>query len=121
VEAARRWDDAELLNEHSFGEAAAYFRNRYYGNGAFTYHYAQLKLRRNDEPILVAKFLKGESDQLWETAAATLIIVYRFRNNLFHGEKWAYDLHDQRANFLQANSVLMHATTLDRHARARRQ
>ena len=36
-----------------------------------------------------------------------LMIVWRFRNNLFHGAKWAYQLRDQRENFTQANSILM--------------
>jgi len=25
-----------------------------------------------------------------------LIIIYRLRNNLFHGEKWLHQLHDQK-------------------------
>jgi len=41
--------------------------------------------------------------------AALLIVVYRLRNNLFHGEKWAYEMKDQRSNFEQANEVLMKA------------
>ena len=42
-----------------------------------------------------------------------LIIVWRFRNNLFHGEKWAYQLQGQLSNFTHANAVLMRL--LERH------
>ncbi|CCE97846.1 Hypothetical protein SFHH103_03354 [Sinorhizobium fredii HH103] len=41
------------------------------------------------------------------------MIVWRFRNNLFHGEKWAYQLQDQLSNFTNANAVLMRL--LERH------
>ena len=44
---------------------------------------------------------------------ALLMIVWRLRNNLFHGAKWAYGLRDQRENFTHANSVLMRL--LERH------
>ena len=39
--------------------------------------------------------------------AALLLIVHRLRNNLFHGPKWSYGIADQRANFDNANLVLM--------------
>ncbi len=42
-----------------------------------------------------------------------LIIVFRYRNNLFHGVKWEYELAGQLSNFTTANSVLM--KVLDRH------
>ena len=42
-----------------------------------------------------------------------MMIVWRFRNNLFHGEKWAYQLQGQHANFTHANAVLMRL--LERH------
>lgn len=48
-----------------------------------------------------------------ECAAAALIIVYRFRNNLFHGTKWGYGIRGQFDNFRHANDVLMAA--LDVH------
>ena len=45
--------------------------------------------------------------------AAILIIVFRYRNNLFHGAKWRYNLKDQLGNFTVANNVL--TKVLDRH------
>ncbi len=35
-----------------------------------------------------------------------LIIVFRLRNNLFHGEKWSYHLRNQGDNFKYANNFL---------------
>lgn len=37
---------------------------------------------------------------------ACLYIIYRMRNNLFHGEKWAYDLRGQEQNFRLALNIL---------------
>lgn len=37
---------------------------------------------------------------------ALLIIVWRLRNNLFHGAKWAYGLRDQRENFDDAHPII---------------
>ena len=41
--------------------------------------------------------------------AVILIVIYRFRNNLFHGVKWEYELRGQLDNFNHANQVLMAA------------
>jgi hypothetical protein len=45
--------------------------------------------------------------------AAVLIIVFRYRNNLFHGVKWQYKLEGQLGNFSAANDALM--KVLERH------
>jgi hypothetical protein len=49
--------------------------------------------------------MKGEAADLSEVAAALLIIVYRLRNNLFHGVKWAYEIQGQLENFNHGNAV----------------
>ena len=36
-----------------------------------------------------------------------------YRNDLFPGEKWAYNIQGQRENFAHANSVLMEAIDLN--------
>jgi hypothetical protein len=46
---------------------------------------------------------------------AILIIVFRYRNNLFHGVKWHYRRHGQLANFIVANEILM--KVLERHGK----
>jgi hypothetical protein len=84
-----------------------YFQTRYFDGSQLTYHYDMLNLRGNDRPALVERFVKNQLTDDADIATAVLIIVLRFRNNLFHGEKWSYGIRDQLNNFLNANVVLM--------------
>ena len=112
VEASQRWAGNGLLAADTFGQEVAYFRDRYFADGEFTYHFTHLHLRRSDAPALVKKVLAGEATEPEEISAAVLIIVYRFRNNLFHGVKWSYELQGQLENFTHANAALMQAIEL---------
>lgn len=109
---SKRWQEQGLLTEQTFKDELAYFRSRYCEDGKFTYHFDHLHLRAGDKPDLVKRALKGETADLSELAAAVLIIVYRFRNNLFHGIKWAYQIQGQLENFNHANAVLIQALEL---------
>ena len=86
-----------------------YFRNRYFQAGAFTHHFHQLNLRGNDNSPLVRAVLSRENNDPADCISAILIVIYRFRNNLFHGHKWEYELSGQLANFTHANDALMAA------------
>lgn len=59
--------------------------------------------------------LSGSDIDAKRRLATALIIVFRYRNNLFHGLKWQYELAGQLGNFNAANAVLMKA--LDRYGR----
>ena len=96
----------------SLKEELEYFQNRYVHEGQFTYHFAHLRLRERDNQELVAKVLRNETKDLSEIMMALLIVSYRFRNNLFHGEKWLYKIEDQFRNFSFANKVLMKAVDI---------
>ncbi len=109
---AEQWADQGLLVDDSFSPELAYFQNRYYANGAFTNHFARLRLPQGNQLDSVKKVLQSDDANLAEIAAALLIIVYRFRNNLFHGEKWADKFRGQCENFNHANAVLMQAIEL---------
>jgi hypothetical protein len=87
--------------------ALAYFRDRYFQDGAFTYHFEKLCLRRGDRQDLVEAMLTDKAQDPAELAAGVLIIIFRFRNNLHHGLKWAYGIQGQRDNFEHANAALM--------------
>lgn len=113
-EVARHWSDASLLNKDSFAGALAHFRNRYISGDEFSYHFHELNFRPNDDSDLVKRLLRNEPEANWEEAAGVLIIVYRLRNNLFHGIKWAYDLQGQHDNFHYANASLMMAIELEK-------
>jgi hypothetical protein len=101
------WRDAGNLNASSFDPELAYFRQRYFVDGAFTDHFDGLHLRRNDEVPLVRAVIDGSDNDPRNRLAAMLIIVFRYRNNLFHGVKWHYKLAGQLGNFSTANALLM--------------
>lgn len=116
-QAVQRWNQAGFLLPQTFAAAAGYFRERYYADGAFTYRFDHLHLDRSRNPQVVRDVLSGQDNAPTAIALAVLIIVFRYRNNLFHGEKWAYQLQEQEQNFSHANEVLMRAVELNRQAR----
>lgn len=84
-----------------------YFRNRYVEAGELTHRYDGLNLRRGDNVDIVKAVLLGVQNSPRAVLVCCLTIVLRFRNNLFHGVKWAYGLRDQRDNFEVANRFLI--------------
>ena len=114
VEVSKRWESEARLKPESFSNYLSYFQRRYFKNGKFTDRFDSLRFRKNDNKELVEAVVKGETKNIGEIAAALLIIVYRLRNNLFHGEKWAYGINGQLDNFTNANSLLMLALELHR-------
>lgn len=101
------WRDAGTLNADQYAPELAYFRERYYVNGAFTHHFPHLHLRPADQPAVVQSVLDGSNTDPRDRLLTVLMIVWRFRNNLFHGEKWTYQLQGQLSNFTHANTALM--------------
>ena len=75
-----------------------------------------MHFRRHEARALVRKVPVGEDTEPEKIAAAVLIIVYRLRNNLFHGVKWSYELQGQLENFTQATAALMWAIELQEKA-----
>lgn len=85
-----------------------YFCNRYVNaDGHFTDRFEKLCFRGNDRREDVEAVLLGSQKDKLHVMAAVLIIIYRLRNNLFHGPKWQYEITEQEENFLIANMVLM--------------
>lgn len=112
-DAVESWEQAGSSDEASCDAELAYFRDRYFANGDFTHHFYGLNLRANDRPALVRAVLNASDNHPRNRLIAMLIIVLRYRNNLFHGVKWQYNLAGQLDNFSHANSVLMRA--LEQH------
>lgn len=81
--------------------------------GRLTHHFSHLKLRPAEELNLVRLVLDGSSHDPRDQLLTVLLIVWRFRNNLFHSEKWEYRLEGQLQNLTHANTILMRL--LDRH------
>ncbi len=106
---AHEWVSHGPLSLAPFEESLAYFRARYVANGQPTQHFHGLELRNNDNKALVLSVLRGENTNAADSIAALLIVVFRLRNNLFHGVKWAYGIHGQRENLAHANAALISA------------
>ncbi len=102
-----KWDQEGALDACKFTEELSYFRERYFEDGNFTYHFNQLWLRANDKPALVRSVINGSNNTPQDIVTAVFIIIMRFRNNLFHGVKWQYELIGQLENFTHSNNVLM--------------
>jgi hypothetical protein len=112
LQITKSWRDKGNLTPQVFAPHITYFRERYFQDSHETPHFVHLHLRANDMIPLVRSVLQGKSEGLAEDSAVALIVVYRFRNNLFHGIKWSYALQGQLANFLHANMALMKALEL---------
>lgn len=113
VRLCHRLDGEKKIDSALLVEAIAYWRARYYANGDFTDHFHSLTFRDNDREDAVRVVLEGKENSGCALLLCALLIVWRFRNNLFHGTKWTYALKDQQKNFEHANRVLMAAMDMD--------
>jgi hypothetical protein len=109
VEHMRQWDLQGRLDVKLFHDPLTYFKNRYFSGGDFTHLFHDLIFRSRDRRPLVEDVLRGANQNARDSVIALMLIVYRLRNNLFHGEKWDYGLEDQEVNFKTANRVLTRA------------
>lgn len=96
-----------FLNKSDFEEYLDYFQKRYISKGTVNNKFKSLKFRANNKQPLIEKVLKSETDSVVDIVSAMLIIVYRLRNNLFHGLKWQYDIQGQYSNFDMSNQLLI--------------
>ena len=121
IRASKRWEKGGALDANSFRRELAYFRSRYVERGEFTRRFRGLRLEISGErgSVLVKEVLAGNEAAPHKAAAAALIVVYRLRNNLFHGAKSFQELPHQQGVFRHANNVLMRAIELQEHSRTR--
>jgi hypothetical protein len=104
--AIERLEAAGVLDLVALERPLAYFRDRYAPGGGILPCFEALRLNGQGRPV-VERVLCNELTEPAEIATALMIIVYRLRNNLFHGNKWNDGIHDQRENFRTANQILM--------------
>ncbi|MGM8362699.1 hypothetical protein ACSV4D_12360 [Flavobacterium sp. ARAG 55.4] len=83
-----------------------YFKNRYVTNSTLNGRFQHLNFRQSDRQELVAEVLLGNNENVHDIILAMVIIVYRFRNNLFHGVKDIQVIDEQKDNFKNANELL---------------
>jgi hypothetical protein len=110
-------NNREAINLEQFTKYVDYFSNRYYNpNGDRTYNIEGLLFRQsNNDQIAkneVIAVLTGQQVEPKEMLKALLILLYRFRNNLFHGGKQIVHLDTQIENFICANNILKDVLTI---------
>ncbi|MDP2248699.1 MAG: hypothetical protein Q8J65_11245, partial [Nitrosomonadales bacterium] len=76
-------------------EFVCFWTHRYRSGERFNDRFEGLNFRRPDRKSLVETVLSGKSEAPEDEALAILLIVYRLRNNLFHGLKTISMLNDQ--------------------------
>lgn len=103
------WHGSGMLQAEDYKDELAYFRDRYFSDNTFTYNFDHLNLRAKDKAPLVRAVINGSDDNPRTCTAAIFIIIFRYRNNLFHGIKWQHGLAGERNNFINANAALMKA------------
>lgn len=112
VKAIQTWVDGIVDFDFVFSKFEVnfdYFRDWYFVNDKFTEYFDGLKFRNNNEKKLVKKIMCANTKNSKDSITALLIVVYRIRNNLFHGTKWANGIKEQIENFKQATQALMAA------------
>lgn len=85
----------------------SHFQNRYVENNNTNKKFDKLRLRPNDSLELVKNVLLGKNTDSKDIMTAIVIIISRYRNNLFHGEKAIASLAEQERNFEVANKFLI--------------
>lgn len=101
------------IDSIDFNEYLAYLRDRYFKNGSYTENYQYLYMERSGNPPEVDQMLREPSNTKTVLLIGCLVVVFRLRNNLFHGDKWKYQLQGQYTNFKQANLLLIKLMNLN--------
>jgi len=83
-----------------------YFKKRYIENGVTNERFNKLRLRPNDRSKFVSDILLEGDYNPGNIALAITIIIYRYRNNFFHGLKEFRNIDKQDKNFEVANEFL---------------
>lgn len=102
---------AEKISQHDphlegLEQAIKFWTFRYWTGSEFMDRFNDLRFRQNDRRDHVEAVLRGEKSDLASQLLAVMIIVYRLRNNLFHGLKTVDMLNDQAANLDMACRAL---------------
>jgi len=111
--AVKYWFDRRSVDGTTFRDEIAWFRSRYYLNGQETEHLRTLYLERNEFEQFVKATLKNDAAPAYDAVLAAFFVVYRYRNNLFHGEKEHDGFEDQFENFTHANALMMKALEIN--------
>lgn len=84
-----------------------YLKHRYIEGGQLNYRFHHLHINRSGNPPEIIDALQNDNASEKTKLIGCLGIIFRLRNNLFHGEKWHYELREQERNFSNATSFLL--------------
>ena len=101
-------------------ECVAFWMFRYRTPDGFSDRFFGLNFRTNDKRDHVEEVLLGERAAINDKILALAVIVYRLRNNLFHGLKTLDMLNSQVSNLNTASKCLCTLLTLSRSHLVRR-
>jgi hypothetical protein len=87
-------------------DGVRFWTQRYVTEAGFNQLFEQLRFRPPDCRERVEAVLRGEKNDPESQVLAVLIVIYRLRNNLFHGLKGIEILNDQVPNLIVACQVL---------------
>lgn len=105
-EVAERIADSPLLAQNIVEHSLSFYRFRYLNGDQMQRRFYGLNFRQNDKQELIEAALKGLEPNLAAQLHALLIIVYRIRNNMFHGLKSVHIWDDQAQNISEAARIL---------------
>lgn len=89
-----------------FEDPLLYLKERYTVNNKTNERFEQLRITPSATKEFVRQVLLENDNNPSNIILALAIIVYRYRNNLFHGEKNFRLLNEQEENFSIANQIL---------------
>lgn len=92
--------------EQEVKEIFLFYRNLFIENGETNWRFESLEFRRNDRKDFVKEVILNHNHISKDAFWAALIIIYRIRNNLFHGVKAFHLLHNQSENLNTASAFL---------------
>lgn len=110
LKAIDHWSDAGLLANpialQRMQEGWAHFKERLTLQGELSQRFKSLRIGQIHREMVTQALLCDDPEPV-ACHRALAIIIHRIRNNLLHGAKWSYSLHDQEGNFRNSSAILM--------------
>ena len=97
---------AEQISTDLVDDEFVYWQDRYIKDGIPTSKFHRLRLSDDRQINLLQTTLSSDEATLRDKLETCLLIVYRYRNNMFHGMKDVRKLNNQEQNFRIAIALL---------------
>ena len=96
-----------MFENGDYKTTAQYFLDRYKSDAWRLDHLCPDGQKHANDRKTIEDGIKADSNRALQSTAVVRI-VYRLRNNLFHGTKGNEGIGDQNNNFVEANKLLIH-------------